>query len=153
MMKQFLIAVACAALLGSCQNTMTLADPVYGPTNPDGSAVEGVEFYASAIELIPEKEKLYRELHADVWPEVLAAIHKANIRDYRIYHAELGGKKYLFATFKYIGNDFEGDMASIADDPTTRDKWWPITDNCQRRLPGTPDGSQWMGLEQLMHLP
>ena len=152
-MKQFLVVLASILFLGACQNNMTYPDPVFGPTNPEGSAVEGAEFYASAIELIPEKEKLYRELHAEVWPEVLAAIHKANIRDYRIYLAELGGTKYLFATFKYVASDFEGDRASIADDATTRDKWWPITDNCQRRLPGTPDGSQWMGLETLMHLP
>lgn len=152
-MKQFLLALTCATLLGACQNAVSTADPVFGPTNPDGSAVADGEFYASVIELKPEKEKLYRELHAEVWPEVLAAIHKANIRDYRIYLAELGGKLYLFSTFKYVGSDFENDMASIADDPTTRDKWWPITDNCQRRIPGTPEGSQWMGLEQLMHLP
>ena len=60
---------------------------------------------------------------------------------------------YLISTFKYVGKDFEGDMASIAEDETTRDKWWPITDACQQRIPGTPEGAQWMGMEQVMHLP
>ncbi len=152
-MKQFLLAAISMLLLGACQNTMPHPDAVYGPTNPDGSAVADGEFYASVIELIPEKEKLYRELHAEVWPEVLAAIEKANIRDYRIYRTELGGKLYLISTFKYVGKDFEGDMASIAEDETTRDKWWPITDACQQRIPGTPEGAQWMGMEQVMHLP
>jgi L-rhamnose mutarotase len=110
------------------------------------------QYYSSVIELIPEKEQQYRELHADVWPEVVAAIRKANIRDYRIYRTELQGKIYLFSTFAYVGNDFEADMASIAEDETTRERWWPITDACQRRIPGTPDGEQWLALEELMHL-
>lgn len=111
------------------------------------------QYYASVIELLPEKEPLYRELHADVWPEVQAAIRKANIRDYRIYRAELQGKIYLFSTFAYVGSNFEADMASIAEDETTRDRWWPITDACQRRIPGTPEGEQWLALEALMQLP
>jgi L-rhamnose mutarotase len=111
------------------------------------------QYYGSVIELIPEKEQQYRDLHTAVWPEVVAAIRQANIRDYRIYRAELQGKIYLFSTFTYVGRDFAADMASIAADETTRERWWPLTDACQRRIPGTAAGEQWMGLEQLMHLP
>ena len=96
---------------------------------------------------------MYRQLHADVWPEVLAAIKNANIRNYNIFVAELGGKKYLFSYLEYVGDDLEKDFAGIGDDVTTRDKWWPITDGCQRRLPGTPEGEQWKSLEMLMHIP
>jgi len=42
--------------------------------------------------------------------------------------------------------------ASETIDPTTKNKWWPITDAYQIRLPGTPKGSQWLGMEQVMHL-
>jgi L-rhamnose mutarotase len=117
------------------------------------ASCQSPQYYASVIELIPEKEQLYRDLHADVWPEVKQAIRKANIRDYRIYRAELQGKIYLFSTFTYVGHDFSADMASIAEDETTRDRWWPLTDACQRRIPGTPEGEQWLALEQLMRLP
>jgi hypothetical protein len=42
--------------------------------------------------------------------------------------------------------------ASETIEPTTKNKWWPITDAYQIRLPGTPKGSQWLGMEQVMHL-
>jgi L-rhamnose mutarotase len=126
---------------------------VYGPTNLATSVVDGVEYHASVIELLPEREQEYRELHADVWPEVVARIRASNIRDYRIYRVELGGRIYLFSTFAYVGDDFAADMAAIASDETTRERWWPITDACQRRIPGTPDGEQWRAIEPLMHIP
>ncbi len=128
------------------------APAVFGPTNAE-KAPAGAACYASVIELKPESEAKYRELHAAVWPEVLAAIKKANISDYRIYRAELGGKAYLFSTFTYTGSDFKADMDSIGKDPTTKLKWWPLTDACQTRLPGTPEGQQWTGIEQLMRIP
>lgn len=142
-----------ALLLGGCHG-MPAGETVHGPTNPTAQqqAEQGVLYYGSAIELKPEKEQLYRELHADVWPEVLGAIEQANIRNYNIFVADLGGKRYLFSFFEYHGSDPAGDFARIAADPTTRDKWWPITDACQRRLPGTPEGEQWRSLEMLMHI-
>ncbi len=82
----------------------------------------------------------------------MAAIKKANIRNYNIYLAEIEGKKYLFSFMEYTGDNLAKDMASIATDPTTRDKWWPITDNCQRRLTGTPTAEQWKPLERLMYI-
>ena len=130
-------------------------EPVYGTTNPTAQqkADAKVKRFASVIELRGEKERQYRKLHADVWPEVVAAIKKANIRNYNIYMVELQGKKYLFSYMEYTGNDPEKDFASIGQDPTTREKWWPITDPCQKRLPGTPEGEQWKPIEMLMHIP
>lgn len=129
-------------------------DPIYGPSNPtpEQVAASGVQYYGAMIELKLEKEREYRELHANVWPEVKAAIHKANIRNYNIFVAELGKKKFLFSYFEYIGQDPEKDFAAIAQDPTTRDRWWPLTDACQIRLLGTPAGQQWKPLTQVMHL-
>jgi L-rhamnose mutarotase len=53
---------------------------------------------------------------------------------------------------EYTGNDAAKDFASIGLDKTTKEKWWPITDACQKRLPGTPEGEQWLGMERLMHI-
>ena len=92
-------------------------------------------------------------MHAQVWPEVVAAIRRAHIRNYSIFLAELGGRKYLFRYFEYTGSSPQEDFASIATDPTVRDKWWPITDDTQVRIPGTPDGEQWLAGESLMYLP
>jgi len=124
--------------------------PVYGSTNPaPGQAdADGVMRFGSAIGLNPEKEAYYRKLHAEVWPGVLTAIQKANIRNYSIFFLEQDGQRYLFSYFEYVGDDFKGDMARIGEDPITQ-KWWRETDPCQRRLPGTPEGEQWLGLERV----
>lgn len=92
-------------------------------------------------------------MHAQVWPEVVAAIHRANICNFNIFATEIAGRRYLFSHFEYIDTDSEADFASIAKDPTTRDRWCPLTEDCQIRLPGTPAGGQWRALEQVARLP
>lgn len=137
------------------EGTVTSAAPVYGLSNPapDQTRPAQVRYYASVVALDPEKEKKYRELHADVWPEVVAAIRRAHIRNYHIFVATVGKQRLLFSFFEYTGTDPDADFAAIARDEVTRDRWWPVTDACQIRLPGTPEGSQWLDLEQVMHLP
>lgn len=153
MKKTTLPLIAISLALSACQ-TMQKVDPIHGPSNPtpEAAAKAKVKYYGSIIELRPEKEKEYRELHANVWPEVRVAIAKANIRNFNIYVTEIAGKRLLVSHFEYIGTNPEADFASIGKDPTTKNKWWPLTDACQIRLPGTPKGSQWLGMEQVMHL-
>lgn len=100
---------------------------------------------------ISEKSILaYTQLHAAVWPGVLAAIDKANIRNYSIYLGQIKPGEYLlFSYFEYVGDDFERDMASMADEVTK--VWWTYTDPLQTRLPGTPEGQQWKTMEQVFH--
>ncbi|MFC2085943.1 L-rhamnose mutarotase [Bacteroidota bacterium] len=122
---------------------------MHGPTNlPD--PVDGVYRLTAVIELKPEKEQLYRELHTDVWPDVVEAIKTSNIRNYSISLARIAGKSYLFSYMEYTGDDIERDFAAMANDPVTRDQWWPITDACQRVIEGTPEGAKWLPLERLM---
>ena len=158
-MRSYLLAVLLitAVVLTGCtpsQQTSSV-QPVFGTTNPtpDQNSKARITRYGSVIELLPEKEQQYRKLHADVWPDVLIAIKKANIQNYNIFLAEIGGKKYLFSYMEYTGIDPAKDFASIGDDPTTRDKWWPITDACQKKLPDTPKGEQWKSLGMLMSIP
>ena len=153
MKKTSLLPIALGLALSACQ-TMPKTEPIHGPTNPtpEDAAKAKVKYYGSIIELRPEKEKEYSELHANVWPEVRAAIAKANIRNFNIYVTEIAGKRLLVSHFEYIGTNPKVDFASIGNDPTTKNKWWPLTDACQIRLPGTPEGSQWLDMEQVMHL-
>ena len=135
----------------SLRDSTVSPSPVYGPTNPE-NPIGDVRRFASAVELKPEKEQHYRELHSDVRPRVVQAIKKANIRNYSIFVASIGGRRYLFSYFEYTGSDPDTDFASIAADPTTRDEWWPLTDACQQVIEGTPEGQQWLPLETLMHI-
>lgn len=124
--------------------------PIYGKTNPAPDEQGSPVRYGSVIELLPEKEKEYRFLHADVWPGVLAAITKANIRNFSIFVHSIAGKRYLFSYFEYIGQSFEQDMATLAEDATTQ-QWWKETDPCQQKLPGTPPSDQWSSMEMVFH--
>jgi len=111
--------------------------------------------FASVTGLKLEKEEQYRTLHQTTWPGVLKQIKDANLRNYAIYLKDLGDKLYLFSYFEYVGADFEGDMAKIGEDPTTR-RWWKLTDACQIPLPDAPvdaNGKKgpWSGMEEVFH--
>ena len=129
---------------------METPEPVFGPTNPtpEAQSESGVRRFGSVIGLNAEKEKYYRELHADVWPSVLARIKKSNMRNYSIYTTVIEGKKYLFSYFEYVGEDFEADMQAIADDPETQ-RWWKETDPCQFQLPTRKPNANWSEMEMV----
>lgn len=129
----------------------------YGPSNPapdTSRGKRGAGHYVSMVGLVLEQEDEYRKLHAEVWADVQAAIKAARITNYRIFVTpSLDGRKYLISSFDYVGDDLDKDVATIAQDPTTSEKWWPLTDACQFRLDSAKPGEQWTPLEQLMFLP
>ena len=65
------------------------------------------------IDLRPDRIDDYEQLHAAVWPGVLAAIHGAHIRNYTIYRHRIR----LFASFEYVGDDYAADMSRMAAVP------------------------------------
>jgi L-rhamnose mutarotase len=103
--------------------------------------------FGSVIRLRPERRADYLSLHANVWPDVEAALTRANVRNYTIFlHGDL-----LFGYYEYVGDDHAADLTRIASDPQTQ-RWWALTDPCQERLAGTPDGSQWAPMAEVWHL-
>jgi L-rhamnose mutarotase len=106
--------------------------------------------HASIIGMLEKDILAYTQMHAAVWPGVLAAIDRANIRNYSIYLGQIEPGEYLlFSYFEYIGDDFKGDMGRVADEVTKT--WWSYTDPLQVRLPGTPQGEQWKQMEEVFH--
>jgi L-fuconate dehydratase len=107
--------------------------------------------FGQIIKLKPDKYEDYKRLHADPWPEVLATLRAANIRNYSIYHKD--GR--LYAYYEYIGRDFAADMARITNDPKTHE-WWALTDPCQEPVEGKSTGSReghwWIDMEELFHM-
>lgn len=94
-----------------------------------------------------ENREEYERLHAAVWPEVLAKIEEVNIRNYSIYrYGEL-----LFSYFEYVGNDFDGDMKKMADDPMTQ-KWWDVCMPLQRPVAERKDGEWWASIPEVFHV-
>ena len=105
-----------------------------------------VQRYASVLGIPKENRERYEELHAAVWPEVLEQIKKSNIRNYSIYrYGEL-----LFSYFEYVGDDFDGDMAKMAEDRATQ-RWWDINKPLQRPLPDRAEGEWWASIPEIFH--
>ncbi|KAI1823731.1 DUF718-domain-containing protein [Xylaria intraflava] len=111
---------------------------------------------AQIIKLKPEFVARYKEVHAAVWPEVLRQIKNCNIRDYSIFHDP--GTGLLFASFKYVGYDYAGDMERMRENPKVRE-WWAMTDGFQESLvPGAKnsesgDPGWWKDVEEVFYTP
>lgn len=102
--------------------------------------------FGQIIGIPPENITEYSRLHAAVWPEVLQKITECNIRNYSIFvHDNL-----LFAYFEYVGEDFEADMAKMADDPKTQE-WWAINKPLQSPLPTRQSGEWWATMKEVFH--
>jgi L-rhamnose mutarotase len=98
------------------------------------------------IDLRPDQVDAYERLHAAVWPGVLAAIHRANIRNYTIYRH---GTR-LYASFEYIGDDYAADLARMAADPKVQE-WWTHTEAMQQPLADRPPGHWWTTIPEVFH--
>jgi L-rhamnose mutarotase len=97
---------------------------------------------AMLIKVKPEMLETYKRLHADAWPEVLAALRRAHVRNYSIHLKD----ELLFGYLEYDGDDWDADMAIVAADPATQ-RWWALTDPCQEPWPGRAPGEWWARME------
>lgn len=98
--------------------------------------------------LKPDKVERYKELHANVWPEILAGISECNITNYSIFLKE--PENLLFGYWEYVGEDFEADAAKMAADPKTQE-WWDICMPCQEPLETRKEGEWWAMMEEVFH--
>lgn len=100
------------------------------------------------IGLEPAMVETYRQLHAAVWPDILALIGRGNIRNYTIFLRE--PENLLFGTWEYHGTNFAADMARMAADETNA-AWWRLTIPCQRPLESRTPGEWWAPMEEVFH--
>jgi L-rhamnose mutarotase len=99
------------------------------------------------LKLKPGTFEQYKAAHAAVWPEVLTAISMSNIRNYSIYHKE----GWLFSYCEYHGQNYESDMARMAQDPSTQE-WWKLVGSLQDPLTSRLPGEWWSSMEEVFHL-
>ena len=112
--------------------------------------MKNVKRYGMVIGLKKEKVEEYKELHKNVWDDVLKKIEECNIRNYSIYLCKLEKDRYcLFSYFEYTGDDFETDMTKMAADPVTR-RWWNCCKPCQIPLDTGAKGG-WINMEEVFH--
>lgn len=96
----------------------------------------------------PEKLETYKRLHAEVWPDILSMISKANIHNYTIFLRE--PENLLFGYWEYTGTDFAADAAKMAADSKTQE-WWDICMPCQVPLESKKEDEWWASMEEVFH--
>lgn len=90
----------------------------------------------------------YKQLHAAVWPKVLEKISECHITNYSIFLRE--PENLMFAYFEYVGEDFDADMAKMAEDPETQ-KWWAVCGPLQSPLETRAEGEWWAEMKEVFH--
>ena len=104
--------------------------------------------YASVIGLSEEGKAEYLNLHAAVWPAVLAKISDCHISNYSIFLKE--PENLLFGYWEYTGTDFAADGAKMAADPKTQE-WWSLCMPMQEPLATRKEGEWWAMMEEVFH--
>lgn len=99
------------------------------------------------IKVKSEMLEEYKKYHKEIWPEIADMIKACHIQNYSIYHRD----GFLFSYLEYVGEDFDADMAKMAEDPKTLE-WWDIMKPMQEPL-DTCMGDEWWGtMEEVFHL-
>ncbi|CCG80908.1 Putative uncharacterized protein [Taphrina deformans PYCC 5710] len=93
---------------------------------------------AQIIRVKPEHIAEYVRIHNPIPEPIERRIRECNIIDYSIFHDPQ--TNLLFASFKYIGSDYQRDMERMRSDPETL-KWWKVTDAMQESLNVNSQGS------------
>jgi L-rhamnose mutarotase len=78
----------------------------------------------------------YKRLHAAENPGVRDLLNKYHMHNFNIYLQKMpDGNWYEFGYYEYTGNDFDGDMATLAKEPRNIE-WLKTCDPLQIPLPG-----------------
>ena len=93
-----------------------------------------------------EKLEYYKYLHQNIWPEISAAIHECNIKNYSVFLKD----NLLFAFYEYVGIDYDADMKKLTLNPEVQ-RWWKETDPCQQPLENRQAGEWWANMEEVFH--
>ena len=94
------------------------------------------------MELKSGSEELYRQRHAEIWPEMVDTLHHFGIHNYSIFRRGL-------VLFAYLECDDPARLAAQKDDPVVQ-RWWNMMQPLMRY---TADGTPWTEpLDEVFHL-
>ena len=108
-------------LVGSCQR--------------NEAAKKNVKRVGMVVGIKPEMIDEYKRLHADGNGGVRDLLTKYNMHNFSIFLHEINGKYYEFGYYEYTGDDFEGDMAKLNEEPRNKE-WLEVSDPMQLPLEG-----------------
>jgi L-rhamnose mutarotase len=108
-----------------------------------------VKRHGQRLGLRPECLAEYTRQHVRIWPEIAAAIHRAGIRNYSIFHFH--GE--LFGYYEYVGPpaEYQARLAELAAAPRMRE-WWDLMEAMQSPHPARRPGEWWAEMEEVFHV-
>ena len=97
---------------------------------------------AFVMELKPGNEAVYRQVHDDIWPEMVDTLHSFGIHNYSIFRRGL-------TLFAYLECDDPSRLAGQRDSPVVQ-RWWHMMQPYMRY---DDDGTPWSEpIEEQFHL-
>ena len=106
-----------------------------------------VRRFGSVIKVKPEGLEPYKKYHANPLPGVNEMIKACHLKNYSIYSRG----EYLFSYFEDDGEDYDADMAKMAEDPATQ-HWWDLVKPLMQPLDDRREGEFWSDMEEIYHL-
>jgi L-rhamnose mutarotase len=100
--------------------------------------------------LRPDAVEAYCRLHANPWPEVIAANRQAGLTNYSIFL--LREKNLLFSYREYRGEDRAVDASRLAANPAVQE-WWRICRPMQTPIMATGGMRRWVDMESVFFQP
>ena len=107
---------------------------------------EKVRRYASTVDILPENEDEYRNLHTSLSPGILENIQRANISNYSIFMHE----SRVYSYFEYAGDDFEKDMERMTIETETC-TWLDACKTLQYKIPTGKNSDWWSEMREVFH--
>ena len=101
------------------------------------------------IGIKPEAIARYKELHANLWPDIADRLKERNIQNFSIFIRE--PENLLFSYWEYTGDDFEKDFERSRNDERNK-QWWELTSPLQQPLDSSKEGEWWSPMEQVFFL-
>jgi len=111
------------------------------------AATRSVKRVGMVVGLNPEMMAEYKRLHADDNFGVRDLLNKYHMHNFSIFLHQIDGKWYEFGYYEYTGDDFEGDMATMAKEQRNID-WLKVCDPMQVPLEGA---TGWTEMEMVYH--
>ena len=103
---------------------------------PEGYVINrNIKRVGMVVGIKPDKIEEYKRLHADGNPGVRDLLSKYHMHNFSIFLIEIDGKWYEFGYYEYTGDDFDGDMATLAEEPRNIE-WLQMCDPMQIPLEG-----------------
>jgi len=117
---------------------------------PEGYVInKNIKRVGMVVGIKPDNIEEYKRLHADGHLGVRDLLNKYHMHNFSIYLAEIDGKWYEFGYYEYTGDNFDGDMAKLAEEPRNIE-WLQICDPMQIPLEGE---TGWREMERVYFNP